>query len=145
MTDPPAASPAVARPPEQSPGHGQRRFGLTVGIAFCVLAALLFWKERASWPVFASLGGLLLILAGLAPTVLRPVERVWMKAAGAMGWVMTRVILGIIFLILFTPAGLIIRLLRKDPLNLRFQNEAASYWHKREPRDSTPERMERMF
>ena len=58
---------------------------------------------------------------------------------------MTRVILGLVFILLFTPAGLIIRLLRKDPLKLRFDKTAPTYWHPRKATDSSPERMERMF
>ena len=122
-----------------------RRFGITVGIAFCVLASLLLWKAKPTWPYFGSLGGLFLILGLVVPVGLRPVERVWMKVAGWMGWVMTRVILGIVFLVLFTPAGLVLRLLRKDPLELRIKPEAQTYWHRREDSDRSPERMERMF
>jgi hypothetical protein len=122
-----------------------RNFGLTVGAAFLVLAALLLWKHRSLWPLFAALGGLL-VLTGLAvPRWLRPVERVWMKIALALGWVMTRVILGIVFVLVFTPAGLIMRLLGKDPLELRFDNQRASYWRPRADSDRSPERMERMF
>ena len=122
-----------------------RRFGLTVGIAFWVLTALLLWKNRPLWPLFGGLGTAFLLLAALYPLALRPIEKVWMTAARAMGWVMTRVILGLVFILLFTPAGLIIRLLRKDPLNLRFDRAASTYWHPRKARDPSPERMERMF
>lgn len=122
-----------------------RKFGLTIGIAFLVLTALLFWKERAIWPLFAGLGGLLLALAALWPAGLAPIERVWMKVARVMGWFMTRVILGLVFVLVFTPAGLAIRLLGKDPLELRRGAQADSYWHRRKPRDSLPEKMERMF
>lgn len=122
-----------------------RHFGLTVGIAFWVLTALLLWKSRPLWPLFGGLGTAFLLLAGLYPSALRPIEKVWMKAARAMGWVMTRVILGLVFILLFTPAGLIIRLLRKDPLKLRFDKAASTYWHRRDAKDSSPERMERMF
>ena len=122
-----------------------RRFGVTIGVAFLILTAFLLWKDRGSWPIFCGLGGLSLLLAAVAPMVLGPVERVWMKLALAMGWVMTRVILGVVFLVMFVPAGLIIRLLRRDPIRLRFDSQASSYWLPREPRNSTPERMERMF
>jgi len=77
--------------------------------------------------------------------VLGPVERVWMKLAGYLGWFMTRVILGLVFLLVFTPAGLIMRVLGKDPLKLRFDRRAASYWELRKDQDRSPERMERMF
>lgn len=122
-----------------------RKFGLTVGIAFLILTALLFWKQRAAWP-YCGVVGLLLLGTGLIwPLLLRPIEKVWMKAAGYLGWFMTRVILGLVFLIIFTPAGLIIRLLRRDPMDLRIRKHAPSYWHRRSSADSTPERMERMF
>jgi hypothetical protein len=123
----------------------RRRFGLTIGTAFLILAAFLYWKQRPTWPIFASLGGLSILLGLVVPLALGPVERIWMKLARAMGWVMTRVILGIIFLLLFTPAGLIMRLLGKDPMELRFDDRVGTYWHKRPPRDPSPERMERMF
>ena len=122
-----------------------RRFGLTVGIAFWVVTALLIWKSRAIWPLFAGLGGVLILLGLVYPRALGSVERVWMKIARAMGWFMTRVILGIVFVLVFTPIGLLMRLFGKDPLELRFDRQAASYWHKRPPRDPSPERMERMF
>ncbi|MBD3235441.1 MAG: hypothetical protein GF330_01910 [Candidatus Eisenbacteria bacterium] len=122
-----------------------RRFGLTVGCAFLVLAALLFWKQRPLWPLFAGLSGAFLLLGVIWPPVLGPIERIWMKAARVMGWFMTRVILGLVFVLLFAPAGLVIRLLGKDPLELRRDPQARSYWHRRSPRDAAPEKMERMF
>jgi hypothetical protein len=140
--------------PNAPPGNGGaprserkrlRLFGLTVGAAFCILAAVLLWKQRPIWPVFAAIGGVLILLGALVPTILRPVERLWMRGARALGWVMTRVILGVVFVILFCPAGLIIRLLGKDPLELQFVREAPTYWHKRESSSTVPERMERMF
>lgn len=122
-----------------------RSFGLTVGVAFVVLAGLLFWKEKPTYPYFGG-AGILLILSGLlVPSALRSIERVWMIGARAMGYVMTRVILGLVFLLVFTPAGLLIRLLGKDPMHLRFDPRASSYWHDREDEQIDPERMERMF
>jgi hypothetical protein len=125
-----------------------RRFGVTIGLAFWVLGALVLWRHRAWLPIpalFGALGAALLLLAGLAPVWLRPIEWAWMKLANALGWVMTRVVLGVIFLLVFTPAGLIRRLLGKDPLELRFDHRAASYWHARTEADPSPERMEKMF
>lgn len=122
-----------------------RRFGLTIGCGFVVLALLLLWRGKPIWPLFAALGAMSLLPAAACPAILKPVERVWMKVAMALGWVMTRVILGVMFILVFAPAGLIIRLLGKDPLELRFSKEARSYWHRRQTRDPSPARMERMF
>jgi len=136
----------TSAPPDRARERARlRRFGLTVGIAFLVLGAGLFWKHRPSWPLFGALGGLLLLLAGLLPGLLRPIEWAWMKLALALGWVMTRVVLGLIFVLVFTPAGWGMRLLGKDPLELRFDRRAASYWRRRPPHVASPDRMERMF
>lgn len=131
--------PAVARRREL------RRFGLTMGAAFLVLGAFLLWRHRISWPYVGALGGLFLLCGLLWPGALGPVQWLWMKVARAMGWFMTRVILTVIFIVIFSPAGLIMRLLRRDPLRLRLRPDAPSYWHGRESDDRSPERMERMF
>jgi hypothetical protein len=122
-----------------------RRFGLTVGAAFGILALILLWRQRPAWPTFAGIASAFLLLAGVAPMILRPIERIWMQLATWMGWVMTRVILGLVFVLLFTPIGLAMRLLRKDPLHLRFDPRAGTYWTRREGHDPSPERMERMY
>jgi hypothetical protein len=122
-----------------------RNFGLTVGIAFGVLAALLFWREKAHYIYFAVISVVFLGLALLIPAVLKPVERVWMTAAGAMGWFMTRVILTILFFVVFTPIGLIARLCGKDFLGLKMDRSAASYWIYREARDLAKEDYEKQF
>jgi hypothetical protein len=129
--------------------EGERRrlrsFGVTVGAACAILAAFLLWKQRPAWPILGGLAALLVLAGLLTPVLLRPIERVWMKFARALGWVMTRVILGLVFVVMFTPAGLILRLLGKDPMELRFDRSASSYWHARTDNDRSPERMERMF
>jgi len=103
------------------------------------------WKSRVEVTAFAGIGGLLVGLGLLVPTWLAPVERVWMAVARAMGWVMTRVILGLLFCLIFTPAGLILRLLGKDPLGLRFPIDVPTYWQERTSYDRAPARMEKMF
>ncbi len=122
-----------------------RNFGLTIGLAFLILSALLFWKDKPTWPWFTIPGGVLILSGLTVPMVLGPIERVWMKGARALGWVMTRLILGVLFIVIFSPAGLIMRLLGKDPMNLRIDRNKSSYWLPRDPADSTRERLERMF
>ena len=129
--------------------HTERRrlraFGITVGCAFAALSLLLLWRGSRLWPYSGVIGVLLLLAGWLAPGILKPLERAWMLAAGIMGWVMTRVILGILFLLIFTPAGLLSRLLDRDPLEQRFPTSAPSYWHPRRQADRSARRMERMF
>jgi hypothetical protein len=138
-----------ANAPDPPATAGERKrlrgFGLTVGVAFVALAALLVWKHRPLWPLAAGLGALLALMGLVVPHWLRPLERVWMRIALALGWVMTRVILGIVFALVFAPAGLIMRLFGKDPLRLRFDKQRPSYWHPRAEENRSPARMERMF
>ena len=122
-----------------------REFGLTVGIAFGVLAALLFWRGRSHFVYFAWLAGAFVLLGLVAPVILRPVRRGWMTAAAGMGWVMTRVILTVLFFGVFTPIGFIAKLAGKRFLPLAIDPSAESYWVKRDPSASEPETLERQF
>ena len=94
-----------------------RKFAFTVGIAFLVLAAIVLW--RGSQPVAWAAGtlGTLLIVAGLvAPTRLGPVERAWYAFAAAISKVTTPIVMGILYFVVMTPFGLLMRLFGRNPL-----------------------------
>ncbi|HEB58177.1 MAG TPA: sxtJ [Gammaproteobacteria bacterium] len=107
-----------------------RSFGLLTGIIAAVLFGLFFpWLlESETWPrwpwiVLGVLGGFGLLL----PVVLKPVYYVWMYLGAGLGWVNTRIILGVIFYLLFTPIALVMWLLRKDPMRRRLDAGSSSY------------------
>ncbi|MEA3275505.1 MAG: SxtJ family membrane protein [Pseudomonadota bacterium] len=117
-----------------------REFGLVTGGIVAVLFGLVLpWlfgaAEFPRWPWFV---GALLATWGLSwPAGLGPVYRGWMKLGHALGWVNTRILLGILFFLLFLPAGLIMRLLGKDPMARKRDSGATSYRvaSKDQPRD----------
>jgi hypothetical protein len=109
-----------------------RDFGLTVGIAFAVLAALLYWREKAHYVYFIPAGAVLILLGLVVPIALRPIRKGWMTLAAGMGWVMTRVILTILFFGVLTPIGVIGRLVGKDFLHVDIDESAQSYWVRKE-------------
>ena len=122
-----------------------RKFGITFSILAIGLAAYCFYKENPLWMVFLG-GSLFFILTGMwSYPILRPIYVGWMTFAFALGWVNTRLILGIVFYLIFTPAGLVMKLLGKDPLFLRFDRGATTYWVKREPQDPNKKRYEKLF
>ncbi|MER3424738.1 MAG: hypothetical protein C4293_17485 [Nitrospiraceae bacterium] len=82
----------------------------------------------------------LIALAGLAP-----VRAVWMKLAGVLGFVNSRILLTIVFALVITPIALLLRLLGKRPIGLGRQPGATSYWHRRDEQEFLPKRMERQF
>ena len=104
-------------PARLTAGQG-RKFGLTVGIAFLVLAVLLqFWRHRETAAgVMGSLGGLLVLAALLIPTRLGPLERAWMGFAHAISKVTTPIFMGVVFFLVVTPIGALMRLLGRRPL-----------------------------
>lgn len=105
-----------------------RKYGFIMFTAFAVLSGLLFWKERPAW-VFTAVPSLLfLVFALLLPKALAPVEKLWMKLAAVLGFVMTNVLLFLVFLVAIIPTGLILRLFGKTPIKKGFSNSASSYW-----------------
>lgn len=109
---------------------GLRQFGLTTGAIIVVLFALLFpWVFDATsmplWPWI--LASLLWLPALFIPSVLRPVYTIWMKIGHGIGWVNTRIILGVLFYVMILPMGLIMRLLGKDPMARKRDKSASSY------------------
>jgi hypothetical protein len=106
-----------------------RRFGLTVGGMFVLLGALSRWRGHV-WPpaVLIPLGVLLLVPGLVAPTVLGPVRRIWMRGATALGEVNSRIILGVMYFLVFAPVGLVMRAFVRDPLDRRLDDGKASNW-----------------
>jgi hypothetical protein len=79
------------------------------------------------------------------PIVLKPLQKVWMTIAVVIGWVMARVVLTLLFFVVFTPMGLIARLFGKDFLILKRRGAGQSYWHPRKPGEYDPKRSEMQF
>ena len=122
-----------------------RKFGLTVGGAFVVLGGISWWRGHELPPrVLWTLAALLIVPGAIAPAVLGPVHRVWMAFATVLGHVNTRIILTVLFYLVMTPVGLIMRLFR-DPLDRSLGDRSTSQWIKREPQPVEPERYERQF
>lgn len=113
-----------------------RKFGLSVGAAFTVLAAIGLWRGHLVVPLILGILGAGLMLAGLAiPGYLGPVHELWMRGARAISKVTTPVFLSIVYLVVLTPTGLVMRLLGRDPL--RHERSGKGYWILREPGESS--------
>ena len=106
-----------------------RNFGITVGIILLVISGFLFWKEKESFQIFLAIGIILFLTAIALPSVLKPVYWIWMIFGIILGWFMTRVILSLLFYVVFTSIGLTLRLFGKQFLELRWDNSKESYWN----------------
>ena len=127
-------------------GRGDlRRFGITMCIALAVLAALLFWRGKEIYVYIGLLSPVFLILGLAAPVVLRPVHKVWMSLAHVLGWIMTRVILSLLFFLGVTPVGVLGRLFGKKFLDTTMRDSRETYWIPRDHADESPARYEKQF
>jgi len=121
-----------------------RKFGLTVGIAFLVLAGLSLWRGHDRAPLILGGLGLLLALAGLlVPSHLGPVFRAWMGVAHALSRITTPIFMGLVYFVVLTPTGLLMRLFGKRPLRARPNGEG--FWAAHDPRSNDAGSLTRQF
>jgi hypothetical protein len=105
-----------------------RKFGLTVGGMFVLLGLLFLLRHKVSTPYFLGLGGTLITFGVLWPRALKYIYVAWMALAFTVGFLMSNVILTLFFFFLVTPIGLLARLLGKDFLARKLDQQATSYW-----------------
>ena len=104
-----------------------RRFGLTVGIAFLVFAALAWWREHPTASlILGAIGTALTVSALAAPTRLELVHNAWMRLAVVISKVTTPILLGVIYFGLFAPLGALVRVAGHRPLAR--DRSARTYW-----------------
>jgi hypothetical protein len=115
-----------------------RQFGLLVGGGFAVLGVLPWVLRRGGpRPILLGLAAVLIILALLWPEGLRWPHRGWMALGHALGWINTRILLGVVFFLVVTPMGAVARLFWRDPMRRGFDPKAPSYRQDREARPGT--------
>tara|TARA_B100000073_G_C23624645_1_gene529994 strand:- start:85 stop:495 length:411 start_codon:yes stop_codon:yes gene_type:complete len=108
-----------------------RSFGVTIGIILLAIAITLFAKNNLFLKSLGIISSVFLILGIIAPIMLKPFYLIWMIFAMILGWIMTRVILSLIFYFIVTPIGIIARLLGEDFLALK-KVSSNSYWNIRD-------------
>ena len=124
-----------------------RKFGLVIAIALGVIGSFVYVKfgnlDVGGW--FWGIGLLFLILGFILPTVLRPVYRIWMLFAYFIGGIVSRVILTVLFYVVLTPTGLVLKLFGKDVLDHNFDKRRESYWVKKDMSGITKEQYSKMY
>ena len=106
-----------------------RNFGFIIGIVLLIISGFLFWKEKEAFQIFLAMGITLFLTTIAIPVVLKPVYWIWMIFAIILGWFMTRVILSLLFYVVFTLIGLSLRFFGKQFLELRWDKSKESYWN----------------
>jgi protein-S-isoprenylcysteine O-methyltransferase Ste14 len=133
-----------------------RQFGWISLVAFAALGGLTWYTHKfLLWSVSPSaaqttayvlwvVAGVSAVLALIAPGTLRPLYVALMLIALPIGFVLSHVIMAILYYAIFTPVGLFMRLIGRDALERRFDRQARSYWVPR-PTNVDPKRYFRQF
>lgn len=122
-----------------------KKTGITVGIVLIVISFILWWIGKSSFVYFSLAGGIFIILSYIAIPMLKPFHKLWIGLSIVLGFVMSRVILTILFYFVVTPIGLLAKLVGKKFMPLGFDKNAATYWEKREKTVKTKIDYERQF
>ena len=110
-----------------------RTFGIALSILLGIIGLIHLLKGNAPqnfW--FWGAAGVVFLATLSVPILIKPIYRVAIFIAHILGWINTRIILGLIYYLLFTPIAIIMKILGRDALNRKFDKEAKSYWNIRE-------------
>ena len=126
-------------------GPSDRGFGLTIAAVCGVVGVvrLVLGHAYAEWWLAGAAA--LLVLAFAWPAALAPLNRLWLRLGLVLYKVMNPLVMGLVFFTTVVPIGLLLRAVGKDPLRLRREPAAASYWIRREPPGPEPDTMKQQF
>jgi hypothetical protein len=120
-----------------------RSLGLVFAGFFVIVAMVpLLHRDGVRWWAFA-IAALFLLLACAAPRLLSPLNRLWLRLGLALGGVVGAVVMAVVYYAVVVPIGLIVQ--RKDPLRLKRDPGAATYWIERDPPGPPHDSMPRQF
>jgi hypothetical protein len=122
-----------------------RSFGLVMTAFAALLAMLGVWHGSARWPFWLGVTVVMLVLALAAPKLLAPFNRVWTKFGLLLHAIVSPMILATIFYGCIAPVGLLMRLSGNDPLHLRYNADADTYWINRNPPGPQPDTFRNQF
>jgi hypothetical protein len=129
---------------EPEPGS-ERSFGLVMAGALALLALASLWRGGQAWPWTASLAALFLSAALVAPSLLKGLNWAWFKLGMALHFIVSPIVMTLLFFGTVLPVGLVLRAAGKDILRLRRDPECTSYWIERAPPGPAPGSMTEQF
>lgn len=105
-----------------------RKFAIGLALILGAIGAVMYFKGSANYIWMFVAHGALMLIGLLAPVLIKPLFIAISYFGFGMGWVMTRVILFILFYLVMTPISLLARLVGKQFLDLKFDRQPDSYW-----------------
>ena len=121
------------------------KFGITMGIILVIIGFSLLWKKNNYFEYFFFLAAAFFVSGLILPSVLKPVYKAWMALSVVMGFIMTRIIMVIIFYLIVTPLRLVASMAGKEFLDMKIDKSVKSYWIVREKTQRVKSDYERQF
>jgi hypothetical protein len=131
--------------PRSSTVSPERAFGFVFAGLFAVVALLPLLRAAPprGWALAVAAG---FLAAGLVvPGALAPLRRLWLRVGDLLHRITTPVALAVLFFGVVTPTAIVMRILRKDPLRLRRDPAATTYWLERRPPGPEPDSLRDQF
>jgi hypothetical protein len=123
-----------------------RKFGFTMAAAAGVIGLILLYRHRMIGVIIAgSFAAFFLLFALVAPRLLEPIEKVWMAFSRVLGEINTRIIMGLLYLLIFVPLGLLFRVFGRDELRRRRVLSVKTNWEVYRKRQLNKRHYENMF
>lgn len=126
-------------------GGSDRSFGLVFAAFFSIVAVLPLLRHRQLRLWALAVGAIVLFVALALPSLLHFPNRLWTRLGLLLGKIVNPIVMGILFYGVVTPFAWIRRRSGSDPMRLRFDPQAESYWQARTPPGPTPDSMARQF
>lgn len=128
-------------------GSSERAFGIVMAVFFAIVGLWPLVVGAAPGPRWWALAVAAIFgaLALIRPAALAPLNRLWLRFGLLLAKIVSPVVLGLLFYATVAPIGLVMRAFGKDPLRLRRDPAAKSYWIPREPPGPTPDTMKNQF
>ena len=128
----------------RAPRNPERSFGISVGIVLCVIASVFLWRGRpVRAEIIGGIGVVLLVCGLVYPPILRGPSALWWRFSRVLGHINSRVLLTLMFSLVFVPISLLWRLTGKDPLARRREQWAG--WSRYPARYRDKHHYTRMF
>ena len=122
-----------------------RKFGIFVVCIFGLIAAFGFLTSESFMGLSAVLlAALFALITIVAPHALRPLNRLWMQFGQLLGRLISPIVLGAIFFVIFTPIGLIMRLVGRDELKLK-RRATSTHWQAITPSEQSEASFKNQF
>ena len=131
--------------PDEIAGPSDRRFGLTFAVIFGIIGGGRLALGHSYSGLWLGAAAALALCALYLPAALGPINRVWLRVGLVLYKIVNPIIMALLFFSTIVPIGIVMRLRGKDPLRLRRDQDASSYWIGREPPNSPSETMRNQF